>query len=298
MGKKEEAVALWEEIGNETQIGMNSATRLRTAALRILEALDEVSAQSDDTKADKDSFETFTCGRFIVKTDNTGNEIEIFNRDDEKIMFRVRNGQVFSYGRTNVAHGAFNAYTNNGEIRYEINSLNGNIYLKLHNDLNENTILIDSNGISKLLGLDVQHERIRNVGQATADYDAVNLYQLLQSTSIVDNGTKNLQGKGVTSIQLLYGAVDQLVAGSNGIPNRVVYTRAGDNKIVTRIEYIQGGTIETRNKWHSGGTLQDGKLDFAEFKNSVTGDWVRYSNIFVNGYLMESTVTIITAWTI
>ena len=236
----------------------------------------------------------------IVKVDyEAGSPMQFRDIYTNELMFEVDvNGQLISYGRAGFANGAFISKTAQGQFRFEINTLNGNSYVKLYNADEEVIVHLDSASASKLFGLDVLHERIRNVGQATADYDAVNLYQLSQLLLIDASGFNKNLPQTVTSLQLLANAVDQLVAGSNGIPNPVVYTRAGDNKIITRIETISGGTIETRNKWHSGGTLQDGKLDFAEFKNSVTGDWVRYSNVFVNGYLMESTVTIITAWTI
>ena len=121
--------------------------------------------------------------------------------------------------------------------------------------------------------------------------------QTAATVPVVASGfTKNLNST-ITNVQLLANAVDQLSAGSNGIPNPCVYSYTGG--IVTKeIETIIGGTIERRYRYYSGGSAQDGSMDIAEIQNSVTGDFNRVTCVYTGGQITSRTLTTITTFSI
>ena len=93
------------------------------------------------------------------------------------------NGQLISYGRDGFANGAFISKTAQGQFRFEINTLNGNSYVKLYNADEEVIVHLDSASASKLFGLDASNERIRNViqssdGKIYISSDSGNIYML------------------------------------------------------------------------------------------------------------------------
>jgi hypothetical protein len=121
--------------------------------------------------------------------------------------------------------------------------------------------------------------------------------QTATTVPIIASGFSKNLNNGITNVQLLANAVDQLSAGSNGIPNPVVYSYTG-GLLTKEIETIIGGTIEKRYRYYSGGSAQDGSMDIAEIRNTVTNDFERVTCLYTGGYITSRTLTTITAFTI
>ena len=121
--------------------------------------------------------------------------------------------------------------------------------------------------------------------------------QTATTVPIIASGFSKNLNNGITNVQLLANAVDQLSAGSNGIPNPVVYSYTG-GLLTKEIETIIGGTIEKRYRYYSGGSAQDGSMDIAEIQNTVTNDFERVTCLYTGGYITSRTLTTITAFTI
>jgi hypothetical protein len=121
--------------------------------------------------------------------------------------------------------------------------------------------------------------------------------QTASTVPIVASGFNKNLNSGITNVQLLANAVDQLSAGSNGIPNPIVYTYTG-GVLIKEIETIIGGTIEKRYRYYSGGSAQDGSMDIAEIQNTVTGDFKRVTCVYTGGYITSRSLTTITTFSI
>ena len=144
----------------------------------------------------------------------------------------------------------------------------------------ENYTLVEKQKLASISGT--------NTGDQTASTVAIN----------ATGFSGNLNSEIIT-VQLLANAVDQLSAGSSGIPNPIVYTRTG-NLITKSIEDLGSGlTIEKRYRYYAGtNTPIDGSIDIMETKNSKSNQWVRTTYTYTNNLLSSISNSNINTWTI
>lgn len=122
--------------------------------------------------------------------------------------------------------------------------------------------------------------------------------QVASTLPVVDSFTGNLQGKNITDAQSALNAIDQMSAGSTGIPNPATYTYSG-NLVSKAIEDVGGGlTIEKRYRYYAAGSGQDGSLDIMEVKNTKANLWIRTTYVYTAGKCTSISNSLITAWTI
>jgi hypothetical protein len=119
------------------------------------------------------------------------------------------------------------------------------------------------------------------------------------AVSVVDDFTGNLAGKSVTNVALLATAVDELSAGSTGIPNvQVSKTYNASGFVLTDIESLGGSdTIERRYRYYDPAT-NSGSIDIMEVKNTKASKWVRVTFVYTAGRQTSTSHANITEWTI
>ena len=146
----------------------------------------------DDKKYDKTGGPL--TGKVTIRKSRDGNYFEVVDSGTEAILAEItQDGQFNLYGRAGIANGAINLYTSDKKKRYIINTLNGNIFIELYNANEELKAVIDSAGMSRLFGLNVQNEKIINVAAGELDSDVANIGIVKQLISdLVDSSPETL----------------------------------------------------------------------------------------------------------
>lgn len=150
----------------------------------------KANASALNDKADKISEDEFVSGKHRIVSLG-GYDYEILDKETGDVLERHIDGQIFLYGRRNIANGAINLYTPDGKKRYIINTYQNNVFVELYNASEELTAVLDSARRSKLLGLDVQNDRIINAANPVDPQDVVNkrYFEDNLPTYHIDGGT-------------------------------------------------------------------------------------------------------------
>lgn len=130
----------------------------------------------DDKKYDKTGGDI--TGKVTIRKSRSGNFFEVVDVVDGEVLLRINEyGQIDSFGTPNrlpFASGGFNVWRN-GNLRLQMVTEDGDFKLNMYNNSNQLVCKLDTNGLTKLLGVNVQNNKIENLADPVNDTDAINL---------------------------------------------------------------------------------------------------------------------------